>query len=366
MTVHRFLAGALTALTLTGIASCGGGGDGNTNTDNDSAVPPAATFKIGGTVNNLYGAIELQLNGGNTIVRDDARNFAFTFDPGLTAGSTYSVTASADQQCNIANGSGTVGQTDVTDITITCTSVIRSTALNGEQVNPAVSTAASGRGAIIVNPITNELTGGIIVSDLTPRTDGLHIRRAPAGDPTGNGPVVASLRTAGDGKTFFVPAGTVLNADQYAALVAGELYVDVRTDARPDGELRGQLSGRDDVIGALASLDGSKPVPPTASPGLGGGTLILDAETREVIVGYATYLNLANPTSGHLLSGGAPGEIGSTEVVTLQAGDGVFTTPVPSTLSSQHVTELRAGEAYFEIRSADFPNGAIRGQLEPQ
>ncbi len=284
----------------------------------------------------------------------------------MPAGSTYTVTASADQQCNVVNGTGTVGQSDINDIAVNCTSVIRSATLSGAQESPPVSTTASGRGAIIANPITNELTGGIVITGLTPSTGGFHIHQAPAGEPGGNGPIIFSLSDAGDSKTFFVPAGTVLTADQYAALVAGELYFNVHTDAQPSGEIRGQLNGRGEVIGALASLDGSKPVPPTTSPGLGGGTVILDADTREVIVGYATYLNLNNPTSGHLRSGGAAGENGSAEVITLQAGDGVYTAPVPSTFSSQNVLELRAGQAYFEIRSSEFPNGAIRGQLEPQ
>jgi hypothetical protein len=64
-----------------------------------------------------------------------------------------------------------------------------------------------------------------------------HIHIGAAGK---NGGVVVPLTKTGDG-VWSVPAGAKLDADQLKAYQAGELYVNVHSEANKPGEIRGQL-----------------------------------------------------------------------------------------------------------------------------
>ncbi len=82
----------------------------------------APTYSIGGTVSGLSGTVVLQDNGGNDL--SVGANGAFTFSTGLATGAAYSVTVKtspAGQTCSVANGSGTVGSANITNVAVTCT-----------------------------------------------------------------------------------------------------------------------------------------------------------------------------------------------------------------------------------------------------
>ncbi|MBL8933689.1 MAG: hypothetical protein JNM69_04000 [Archangium sp.] len=80
---------------------------------------------IGGTVSGLVGTgLTLLNNGGDTLVL--TANGSFSFPTTVVEGGAYAVTVSQQptgphQTCVVSNGSGTAGATNVTSITITCT-----------------------------------------------------------------------------------------------------------------------------------------------------------------------------------------------------------------------------------------------------
>lgn len=243
--------------------------------------------------------------------------------------------------------------------------VIRSASLAGAQENPPVTSAATGRGAVVVNPTTKEITGGMTFAGITPTTGGHHIHQAPSGNPTGNGPVIIGLTLAPDGTTATVPAGTTLTDAQHAALLAGELYFNVHTAANPGGEIRGQINMQGGVTAGLATLNGTQEVPPNASTATGRGTIVFDSTTRDILIAYVTH-NVAAATVAHIHTG-APGVSGPADVVTLTAGTNVFTAPNPSTLTAKNVADLIAGNTYFNVHSpAPYTAGEIRGQIAVQ
>jgi Putative esterase len=90
--------------------------------DNWSGGNMTTTYQVGGTVSGLSGTVVLQDNGGDDL--GVSANGGFTFATGLAAGSAYSVTVRtnpAGQTCSVANGSGTIGSSGVTNIAVTCT-----------------------------------------------------------------------------------------------------------------------------------------------------------------------------------------------------------------------------------------------------
>lgn len=106
--------------------------------------------------------------------------------------------------------------------------------LSGDQEVPPVSTQAAGSGKITVGA-----DGAVSGSVKTTGIDATmaHIHMAAMGK---NGPVIVPLqKTAPD--TWSVPPGSKLTDAQYKAYQAGDLYVNVHSDAHKGGEIRAQL-----------------------------------------------------------------------------------------------------------------------------
>jgi hypothetical protein len=106
--------------------------------------------------------------------------------------------------------------------------------LSGSEEVPPVTTPAGGNGAVTV-AIDKTVTGRITTTGL----DGVaaHIHQGARGQ---NGPVLIGLVKSVD-NVWMVPAGARLTDAQYAAFMAGNLYVNVHTPANKGGEIRAQL-----------------------------------------------------------------------------------------------------------------------------
>ena len=105
--------------------------------------------------------------------------------------------------------------------------------LSGAEEVPPVSTAARGSGSFSIGA-----DGAVSGSVTTTGVQGTmaHIHMAPRGQ---NGPVIVPLTKSGD--TYTAPAGAKLTPEQLTAFRAGNLYVNVHSEANKGGEVRGQL-----------------------------------------------------------------------------------------------------------------------------
>lgn len=117
--------------------------------------------------------------------------------------------------------------------------------LTGEKEVPPVNTAAAGVTDIAVR--SGRCPSAASASDCnmmvgTVQTTGIvstaaHIHQGKVGE---NGPVIIPLvRTSND--VWTVPLGTALTQAQYEAYLAGNMYVNVHSDAHKGGEIRAQL-----------------------------------------------------------------------------------------------------------------------------
>src|SRR5579859_5075100 len=106
--------------------------------------------------------------------------------------------------------------------------------LSGSQEVPPVQTSATGGGTITVND-DKSVSGSVTTKGI--KGTMAHIHQAAPGQ---NGGVAIPLTQKGDNE-WAVPAGAKLNDDQYKAYKAGDLYVNVHSDAHKGGEIRGQL-----------------------------------------------------------------------------------------------------------------------------
>ncbi len=106
--------------------------------------------------------------------------------------------------------------------------------LSGAQEVPPVTTSASGSGTITVGDDMS-ISGSVTTTGVAGTA--AHIHMAAAGQ---NGSVIVPLTKSGD-NGWAVPAGTKLTDAQFAAFKAGNLYINVHSDANKGGEIRGQI-----------------------------------------------------------------------------------------------------------------------------
>jgi hypothetical protein len=106
--------------------------------------------------------------------------------------------------------------------------------LSGEQEVPPVSTSASGSGSISVTD-DGVVSGSVSTRGIKGTMAHIHIGAAGA-----NGPVIIPLQQSADG-VWSVPSGAKLTGEQIVRYKAGDLYVNVHSEAHKGGEIRAQL-----------------------------------------------------------------------------------------------------------------------------
>jgi hypothetical protein len=217
----------------------------------------------------------------------------------------------------------------------------------GEQEVPPVETAATGGCYAVLDVTQVNITCAHDVVDAS----AAHIHR---GAPGVAGPIVFNL---GDPSTSpFFASWADLTPREIADLLAGDLYVNIHSNANPTGEIRGQIVERtiDDFV---FFPDEGQEVPPTGSEATGicSGDLSDDVITLAVGCSHDVFM----PTAAHIHRGGA----GVNGPILFNLGDP--TSPIMSVaaLLPPDIAELAAGLLYVNIHSAAFPGGEIRGQM---
>lgn len=227
--------------------------------------------------------------------------------------------------------------------------------LSGKQETPANSSTATGSGMAVLDPATKALSGSVTVTGISATM--MHIHTGAAG-ATGGVAVNLSETAAGSGK-WAIPFNTVLTDAQVTSLRAGELYFNAHSAAFPAGEIRGQIHRKVRV----ATLNGGHEVPSTASAAAGAGFLSVDPVTRAAS-GSIT-LSGMTATMAHVHQG-AFGQNGGVLINLAQsaADSNTWTVPANTTLSASQYLDFLNNNLYFNVHSAAFPAGEIRGQID--
>ncbi len=99
-------------------------GSGTIHGDNVTNITVSCTriaYTVGGTVSGLVGSVTLVNNGADDLVQN--ADGSFTFSTPVPIGGTYNVTVKtqpATQTCVVANATGIITNTNVTNVTVTC------------------------------------------------------------------------------------------------------------------------------------------------------------------------------------------------------------------------------------------------------
>lgn len=215
---------------------------------------------------------------------------------------------------------------------------------------PANTSTASATARILLNPLTLSASGTITTSGMT--TNAAHIH---TGNYGANGPVTFPFTVSATSPSVYTMAAATLTTAQYQALLAGDMYTNAHSAAFPGGEVRGQIG---DVI-RTGVMTGAQEVPANTSTATGRGFGRFNPVTLEVA--FTATSTVVNPTVAHLHTGAA-GANGPVTIGFTQTSPGVWTSALGATMTPTQAAAFAAGGTYYNIHSAAFPGGEVRGQ----
>jgi hypothetical protein len=117
-----------------------------------------------------------------------------------------------------------------------------------------------------------------------------------------------------------------------------------------------------DTATFTADLNGERQAPPTDSRAKGRGDFTYD-DTRKKLSWTITYWGLSDKAKSAHLHGPASEGANADKMITVSP----LQSPIKGAaiLTEQQVKALTAGDMYIDLHTAKFPDGEIRGQLEP-
>lgn len=123
-------------------------------------------------------------------------------------------------------------------------------------------------------------------------------------------------------------------------------------------------SAHADVVALKANLQPSSEVPPRVSKGHGTLDATFNTDSRQ-LTWTATYADLSGPVTMAHFHGPAP--VGQNAKVQVPVDKQSLASPMKgqATLTEQQVTDLMAGQWYFNIHTQENPTGELRGQVMP-
>ncbi|MDA2930861.1 CHRD domain-containing protein [Acidobacteria bacterium AH-259-O06] len=188
------------------------------------------------------------------------------------------------------------------------------------------------------------------VADVT----GAHIHNGPAGE---NGPIIFPF----DSPTSPILGTAPVDTDFLNNLQAGNLYVNVHSNAFPGGEIRGQILSPA-PLSAVLPLQKGQEVPPSVTPATGECAVAMKADRSELTATCTHNVGagfLAVVTAAHIHNGPA-GENGPV-IFPFDSPTSPITGVAP--VDTDFLENLISGNLYVNVHSKAFPGGELRGQI---
>lgn len=234
---------------------------------------------------------------------------------------------------------------------------VKNVTLTGAQEVPPHTTAATGTGVLMYNPETRAISGRVVTTGIVGTAAHIHTGAVGVAAPVS----IPMSQSATDSNTWLIPDGTVLTEAQAASLASGGMYFNVHSAAYPGGEIRGQI-GR---VVRYGVLSGAQEVPPNGSSASGTGVAIIEPETR--LISAQTVTTGITGTAAHIHQ--APGAVAGSVIVPqtqTATGSGIWNSASGASLTPAQYDDFFKGNLYFNVHSAAFPGGEIRGQIVVQ
>ena len=234
--------------------------------------------------------------------------------------------------------------------------------LSGAAERPnSVDTAARGFGYLRVKGDTLSFT--ITYQGLSGPATAAHIH-GPASASESGGVLIdlAPFKGEGFGTSGTLIGATPITREQKAYILANRTYVNIHTEANPNGEVRGQAATA--VMKLSLSGAGERPTP-ISTPASGFGIFTLVGNDLSF---HINYHGLSGPATLAHIHGPASDAGTASPLIDLKnfavGGFGASGSIVGSvTLDTPQLSAIASGLAYVNIHSAANPGGEVRGQI---
>jgi Cu/Zn superoxide dismutase len=227
--------------------------------------------------------------------------------------------------------------------------------LSGNLEVPPSLVEESGLVSVHVTPGTGVLEISALWEQMDSPVTGVHLHRGARGS---NGPVVEDLTDLVIGNSI---RGKLTAGNYLADLFAGNIYLNVHTEAHPDGAIRAQLDQLQDIM-IDAWLTPEQEVPSSNSNAIGLGIFQINA-TMDSIQYLVQMDNLSDePTVAHFHNG----RLGENGSVVFDLSGNIFGNLIGSAyrpISPELLSMILSGEIYINVHTAVNPAGEIRGQM---
>ena len=231
----------------------------------------------------------------------------------------------------------------------TSTTATYAAVLTGGQRPLPGDSSASGFGTVTVDLATRALSGSVTVYGMTAAAVKVHYGAA----------IVVSLTQTSPG-VWAIPASTILSQTHFDSLRMESLYIDAHVAGDENGLAGGNAMG---YLLRPKPLSGAQVVPPVTTGASGQGTFVDMSGWSSNGVGGGVATTGIVGTAAHIHR-----STDNTVAVTLvetPAGSGVWVIPAYTFLSQTDLALYEAGNLYFNVHSAAYPNGEIRGAITP-
>jgi CHRD domain len=230
--------------------------------------------------------------------------------------------------------------------------------LNGAEQIPSVSTVGRGLITLIYSPDRSKVKVSGLMVDVQDNITAASLHIGKTGE-TGAllldlMPVLQGRRLDGE---ISVPAALLQN------LLPDRVYASVSTLAHPSGEIRGQFICETD-LDFKGVLTGNEMVPATVTPAFGFGGFHFPTGSEDLVYAFLIR-DLSSAVTEVSLYKGDPGENGVfVHLLPGYAGGFVQGKLELDELPPNSLRDLREGKFYVLVKTENFPDGEIRGQLE--
>jgi len=229
--------------------------------------------------------------------------------------------------------------------------------LSGSEVVPSVNTQAKGLITFIFTPDRTKVD----VSGMLVNLDGT--------------PIDAKIRLGITGQTGavlldFLPLirGRHVKGQLDAPpallqnLLLNGVYAEVSTSAHPTGEIRGQFVCETDLDFAV-NMTANQVDPPNNSPGRVFGAIHFPLGSHDIVYAFVVG-GLSSPITKVELHEGQPGQTGSF-VLNMPGffGNIIQSVILLDTIDPNFLLKAREGKYYVLVKTANYPNGEVRGQV---
>ena len=226
--------------------------------------------------------------------------------------------------------------------------------LSGTEVVPAVTTNAIGLATLYFDADKTKAKINITATGLSGPITGVDIYE---GDLGTNGTVLFSLVNGGNRVQMDITDITPL---ELTSIFNNATYVNIKTAAHPNGEIRGQLGLEQDIT-FYASMGGENEVPAVVSDALGLAVINYTVGQLSIDIN-AQLTGFSGDITGVHLHNAVPGVNGPVILDLEPYLDGNRITGRID-MSIENLVAIFSGTVYINVHTNDNPGGEIRGQL---